>query len=281
MSSTGSPFVPSNAEPSALAEPAFWFVFQRGKILAAAGNGRATVPQCRDAADLGFAPLRTHYLGLLQGRHCFACQIADDAPAVPGMRPVALRAALLGEMDETVATVAGRAFQIVEWDRTHQYCGACGGRTGLEQLERARRCPQCELLFFPRVAPVVMVLVTRGRQLALTRKAGYPQGRYTVVAGFVEAGETLEEAIARETREEIGVEVSGIRYFSSQPWPFPHSLVVAFNAEYAGGTLTADGVELEDARWFDVDALPELPEPVHVSRRLIDATVARLRSGEQ
>jgi NAD+ diphosphatase len=124
-----------------------------------------------------------------------------------------------------------------------------------------------------------MALVTRGRQLLLTRKAGYVPGRYTVVAGFVEAGETLEHALIREVKEETGVDSSRPRYFGSQPWPFPNSLVMAFSLEYAGGEARADGVELEEARWFDIDALPDLPEAVHISRQLIDATIARLRQG--
>lgn len=269
------PFVPLITAPENATGPAWWFAFQGSQLLVSASPQGAAPPMCADLHELGITPVRHQYLGRFKGRHCYACQLADDAVPPAGMALKTLRA-LLTEFDETLIGLAGRAFQIVEWDRTHQFCGACGTPTQLKTEERARVCPGCKLLFYPRVAPVVMVLVTRGRQLLLARKPGYAPGRYTVVAGFVEPGETLEQAIARETREEVAVEVRNIRYFGSQPWPFPHSLVIAFNAEHAAGEVKADGIEIEDARWFDLDALPELPEKIHVSRQLIDATLARL-----
>ena len=122
-----------------------------------------------------------------------------------------------------------------------------------------------------------MVLITDGkRRVLLARKAIWAADRYSALAGFVEPGETLEDTVARETREEVGVEVQNIRYFGSQPWPFPHSLMIAFTAEYAGGELHPDGVEIEEARWFDVDELPKLPPSISISRRLIDTITAEL-----
>lgn len=122
-----------------------------------------------------------------------------------------------------------------------------------------------------------MVLITDGaRRVLLARKGAWPPGRYSALAGFVEPGETLEQTVARETREEVGVEVQNIRYFGSQPWPFPHSLMIAFTAEYAGGEIRPDGVEIEEARWFDVDELPKLPPSISISRRLIDTIAAEL-----
>ena len=125
-----------------------------------------------------------------------------------------------------------------------------------------------------------MVLVTRGRELLLVRKPEWAPGRYSAVAGFVEPGETLEQTVVRETREEVGVEVNHIRYFGSQPWPFPHSLMVAFTAEYAGGEVRPDGVEIQEARWFDASELPKLPPSISISRRLIDTIGARLARGD-
>jgi NAD+ diphosphatase len=124
---------------------------------------------------------------------------------------------------------------------------------------------------------VMMALVHRDGELLLTRKPGYALGRYTVVAGFVEAGESLEQCLAREVKEEVGVDIRNPRYFGSQPWPFPNSLVMAFSAEWAAGEVVPDPGELEDARWFPLDALPDLPETVHISRQLIDDTLARLK----
>lgn len=270
------PYVSSHAAPDDISGPAYWFAFRGGELLVAHSERGVAVPWCTDLREIGIVPVRRQYLGRLDAQHCFACELAADVALPSGVGFRTLRS-LLFEFDDTMIGIAGRAFQIMEWDRTHQYCGACGAQTQALREERARQCTQCGLLFYPRISPVAMVLVTRGRQLLLARKPGYAPGRYTVVTGFVEAGETLEQAVARETREEVGVEVRDIRYFACQPWPFPHSLVVAFSAEYAGGELRADGVEIEDARWFDAEHLPDLPEPVHVSRQLIDATLARLK----
>ncbi len=268
-------FTPLLAPPAGAGGDAYWFVFRGGEILVRRGSGRIGVPCCSEPRAVGIDMARTLYLGMLDQQHCYACEAGSNAPPPAGMEFLPLRALVL-EGDETLTDVAGRAMQIKEWDRTHRYCGSCGTATVEARDERARQCPACKMLFYPRLAPVVMVLVSRGRELLLTRKPGYAAGRYTVVAGFVEPGETVEHAAAREVREEVGVEIAGLRYFGSQPWPFPHALVLAFHAEYAGGTMRADPSELEEARWFRVDALPELPEGVHISRRLIDAKIAAL-----
>ena len=175
------------------------------------------------------------------------------------------------------SSVAGRAFQIVEWDRSHQYCGRCGARTRDRTSERAKECPVCGFVLFPRVSPAMMVLVTRGRELLLARANRFPQAMYSALAGFVEPGESIEDCIHREVREEVGIEVDRLRYFASQSWAFPHSLMIAYNAEYAGGEMRPCDEEIADARWFTLDALPQLPSPVSISRHLIDATVARLK----
>jgi len=143
------------------------------------------------------------------------------------------------------------------------------------QAERAKECPQCGLLHFPRLAPAIIVLVERGHKLLLARSRHFPPGLYSVIAGFVEPGETLEEAVVREVREEVGVAIKDIRYFDSQPWPFPHSLMIGFTAAYAGGKISLDDMEIEDAGWFTADNLPTLPGKISISRRLIDRFLAK------
>jgi NAD+ diphosphatase len=138
--------------------------------------------------------------------------------------------------------------------------------------ERSRRCPQCGQTGFPRLAPAVIVLIERGDGRALlARNARFPDGMYSCVAGFVEPGETLEQAVHREIREEVGIEVRDLQYFGSQPWPFPHSLMIGFFAQYASGDLTPDGDEIADARWFSPSDLPGLPGEISIARALIDA----------
>ena len=271
-------FQPGHIAPDEVEYPAIWCAFCGGKVVVMRVSGTLQLPALRPE-ELGSAARRSHYLGMLDGVHCYAAHL-DEGQALPaGTDLIGLRALIL-ESDELTSGLAGRAFQVLEWERTHRYCGACGEPTVAHDADRARVCTSCRQLYYPRIAPVVMALVTRGREILLTRKPGYAPGRYTVVAGFVEAGETLEHALIREVREEAGVDSGRPRYFGSQPWPFPNSLVMAFSLEYLSGAVRPDGVEIEDARWFDIDKLPELPEPVHISRHLIDDTVARLRAAQ-
>jgi NAD+ diphosphatase len=185
--------------------------------------------------------------------------------------------ALFGALDDTVFALAGRAFQIMDWDRSHQFCGRCGTPTRLKEGERSRQCPSCGQLHYPRIAPAIMALIRRGPEFLLARSPHFPPGMYSALAGFSEPGETLEQTLVREVREEVGIEVANIRYFASQPWPFPHSLMIAFHCDHAGGEITPDPAEIEAADWFAVDRLPQaLPSPISISRRLIDATLAEL-----
>ncbi len=237
----------------------------------------AVLPCCTSLADHGIAPVRSHYLGLLGERHCYAAEVDAEHPLPAGWAALGVRD-LFGLVDDTVAALSGRAFQLIEWERNQQYCSRCGTQMQRRTDERARACPTCRFTSYPPVSPAVMVLITRGRELLLARKAVWPAGRYSAIAGFVEPGEMLEDTVARETREEVGVEVCNLRYFGSQPWPFPHSLMVAFTAEYAGGELRPDGVEIEEAAWFDAEALPRLPPSVSISRRLIINVATALKS---
>ncbi|MGE4112336.1 MAG: NAD(+) diphosphatase [Burkholderiales bacterium] len=267
-------YVPLYTPPPAQDAPALWFTFQRSSILVQSVES-ATLPCCRALTDHGIEPVRSTYLGMLGERHCYAAEVDESHPLPEGWATLGLRD-LFSMVDGTVAALSGRAFQLLEWERNHQYCSRCG--TPMEQRsdERARACPACRYTTYPLVSPAVMVLVTRGRELLLARKGIWPPGRYSAIAGFVEPGEMLEDTVARETREEVGVEVGALRYFGSQPWPFPHSLMVAFTAEYAGGKVTPDGVEIEEAAWFDAEALPRLPPSVSISRRLITTVAAEL-----
>jgi len=228
---------------------------------------------------LGLSPDRVQPIGRRPGEDHLAVALPEGAAA--GGLPEGWRAAGLrswfGTLDDDSMSIAMRAVQMLEWDRTHRFCGACGTPTEQAGAERAKRCPACGLTVYPRISPAMMVLVTRGDELLLGRGVNFPAGRYSALAGFLEAGETIEECIAREVREETNVAVRSPRYFGSQSWPFPNSLMIAFTAEYAGGELRHDPAELADARWFPLDALPQLPPRLSIARALIDATVRRLR----
>jgi NAD+ diphosphatase len=183
---------------------------------------------------------------------------------------------LFFRLPDPLLALAARAFQVVEWDRTHRYCGRCATPTRDKAGERAKECPACGYVAYPRVSPAMMALVTRGREILLARAHRFPPGMFSALAGFVEPGETIEDCLAREVREEVGVEVRDLRYFGSQSWAFPHSLMIAFTAEYAGGDVRCEDAEIAEARWFAADALPVLPPSVSIARRLIDETARRL-----
>jgi len=272
-------FVASYAAPEKLDQPALWFVYMGNHLLVSHSTHGVEAPVVRDLNELGLTELRSQYLGNLSGRHCFAAEVEDATPAPAGMQWSGLRA-LFGALDDTVFALAGRAFQIVDWDRSHQFCGRCGTATVLKEGERSRVCPSCAQLHYPRIAPAIMVLVRRGPEILLARSPHFPPGMFSALAGFTEPGETLEQTIVREVREEVSIEISNIRYFASQPWPFPHSLMIAFHADYVEGEIIPDPVEIEAADWFSLDRLPEkLPSTISISRRLIDATLNELKNG--
>ena len=218
---------------------------------------------------------------MVRGRHCWAVDVDKGALeiGVNAETQFVDLMRLFGDVDEPTWAAAGRAVQLVEWARCHRYCGRCGTETVDSPGERARRCGRCGLLAFPRLAPAVIMLVERddGRAL-LARNARWRGDMYSCLAGFVEPGETVEDAVRREVREEVGIAVDGLRYHGSQPWPFPHSLMLGFHARHAGGDICCDGSEIADARWFGPDELPELPGPISIARWLIDDWVARSRS---
>ena len=262
--------------PDAVPSASLVFAFRAEKILVGGDEKSPAILTREEFESTGLA-CRTYHLGVYQGVHCVAAGLPDDASDVESLRFTGLRS-LFFAVPEPLVAIAARAFQVIEWDRTHRYCGRCGTPTRDKAGERAKECPACGYVAYPRVSPAMMALVTRGRELLLARSARFATGVYSALAGFVEPGETIEDCIRREVREEVRVEVGASSYFASQSWAFPHSLMIAFTAEYASGEIRLDDPEIEDARWFPIDALPKLPTGISISRRLIDATVARLRA---
>lgn len=177
--------------------------------------------------------------------------------------------------DEKAFFRAGKAFHLMEWQRTHRYCGVCGARTLFDDKELAMRCPVCGELAFPVIAPAVIVAVEKDGKLLMGHGAAFPPGRFSVLAGFVEPGETLEQCVEREVYEESKIRVKNIRYFASQPWPFPRSLMAGFTAEWAGGEIEPDMTEVTEIRWFAADELPDYFRGLSISCRLIEDFIRR------
>ncbi|MCB1825182.1 MAG: NAD(+) diphosphatase [Candidatus Competibacteraceae bacterium] len=270
--------LPDDFEPGLVRSPVareagWWFVFGGSELLVRSGGAEAELPVAVDWPFAGWLVARRLYLGTLRGRPCHAVEVAE-VPPPPGMAFEGLRG-LWSRLDETLLGVAGHALQLIEWDRTHQYCGRCGTATQRRDDERARCCAACGLAAYPRLSPVVMVRISRGREILLARAPRFLPGVYSVLAGFVEAGETLEQAIHREVAEEVGIRVKNLRYFASQSWPFPHSLMMAFTADHAEGEPRADGREILEARWFGPENLPGLPSPMSMAWRLVEDFATR------
>ena len=268
-----------------------WFVFAGDKLLVELGPPErpsddprfrarpayARLPLRKNHNTWGCEPARTLYLGRLNGVDCFAAELPAQAAAPAGLAWEGLRP-LFSVLDDDHFALAGRALQLLQWDRDHRFCGRCGTPTEPKREERVRVCPACKLSAYPRVAPAVMALVHRGNQLLLARSPHFPAGMYSALAGFVEPGESLEQCLAREVAEEVGVRISNSRYFASQSWPFPHSLMIAFICEWSSGEIRPQAGEIEEANWFDLLHLPKLPSKISIARRLIDAVVEEVKS---
>lgn len=203
----------------------------------------------------------------------FLLQVESSA-ALEGCSWQSLRQFMLQGDAETFRMLAYAA-QIGTWQREHRFCGSCGEATRQVPGEWAMRCEACESQHYPRLSPSMIVLVTRGDEILLARSPRFVTGVYSTLAGFVEPGESVEHCVAREVHEEVGLQVHNLQYIGSQGWPFPHSLMLGFHAEYAGGEIVMQEDEIEDARWFRVDELPPLPASRSIARHLIDLYVAR------
>jgi len=263
------PFAPDFKQPSTEPDDSLWFVFHRDRLLAKDRDGTLRIPCLKDLSAHNLSPIRRQYLGRLEALDCYAAELTDFDVPPDGLTLKGLRE-YFGLLEEELFWIAGRANQLVDWNRSHQYCGQCGHPTADKTDERAKICPACGLTNYPRLSPAIIVAVLKGDRLLLASNKRFKSGFYSVLAGFVEPGETLEDCVAREVREEVGVAVRNIRYFGSQPWPFPNSLMVAFVADFAGGEITADSAEIVDAGWFSAANLPPIPPRISIARQLID-----------
>jgi len=250
--------------------------FERRRLLVR-GEGRPAIAELA-ADDLPLAELRHFALGIPDAPHMRVADLPAGIELPAGMALREVRG-LLPVLPADQVRLAMRALHVVEWGRTHRFCGRCGEANEESAGELSRRCPRCELTTFPRISPAVIVLVRRGDRVLLGRGNHLPPGLYSTLAGFVEPGETLEEAVRREIREEVGIELAEVRYFGSQPWPFPDSLMIGFTAEHAGGELRVDPAEIAEAHWCALEELPPVPPAFSIARTLIDAWV-RERGGD-
>jgi NAD+ diphosphatase len=261
-------FVPSVIAPAEKKDRAWWFIFRAHKMVTIENGTNPSVPFVTGPAAMGLHSLTERYMGTLDGRHCYCAEIEESSlpvgAAFRGLRN------LYGRLDESFHTVAMRAVHLIEWDKNERFCGRCGAETKDKADANAKECTRCGHVTFPRISPAVIVLVEKEGKVLLARASRFAEEMYSVLAGFVEPGETLEETVHREIEEEVGIRVNNIRYFGSQPWPFPDSLMIGFTAEYESGELKIDGLEIERAAWYDPRELPRIPGRISIARKLID-----------
>ena len=264
-------FIPGTKPEASLNEPGLWFVLDKGRLLIKTQGCEEgiIIPAARELEESGITLARKQFIGSLGKRPCYAAVVEGDKTPPEEFTLKPLRT-LLSRLDEGLIRAAGRAHQFIHWEHTHNYCGACGSRIEEKADEQAKICPQCGLVNYPRINPAVIVAVIKSDQILLARKNQPRIPFYSVLAGFVEPSETLEECVRREVNEEVGITVKNIQYFSSQPWPFPNSLMIGFTAEYLTGEIQIDPEELSDARWFDKGSLPQVPPPLSIAGQLIE-----------
>ncbi|KGE03535.1 NAD(+) diphosphatase [Pseudohaliea rubra] len=258
------------APPPDNRDDALHFVFQEGQLVSELRGGGNPAWSLRQLELNGWAVRREQFIGRWQGRPCFAVEL-ETAQLDPMQHHCGSLYQLLGRVDEPLFALAGRAAQLLAWERDHRFCGRCGAPMVLDARERAMRCDGCARSVYPRISPCVIVLVTRGDYLLLARNARTRRPFYSTLAGFVEAGESLEHCVAREVREEVAVEVETPRYFSSQPWPFPDQLMVGFHARYASGAICCQPEEIAHADWFHYRDLPPIPPAGSIAGQLIQS----------
>lgn len=262
-------FKPDFKTPPSQVESALWFILDNGRLLTKINTDQFCIPDTADLEALQIAPSCVLYLGSLDGQSCYAGALETESFSDANFKLNNLRT-LFGLIPDELIWIAGRANQLIYWHLTHRYCGKCGHETLDKVDERAKLCPRCQHVNYPRLSPAVIVAIIKNNRILLARNRRFKMPFYSVLAGFVEPGESLEECVRREIKEEVGITVKNVRYFGSQPWPFPDSLMIAFVADYAAGEIVVDRSEIIEAAWFSKKNLPKIPPKISIARQLID-----------
>ena len=267
-------FIASIAPPDLPTSDAWWFVFSGFQLLLENSGEALKIPLAENPGEFGISITRRIYIGTLRGLSCYAAEIDPERERPAGVSLLELRS-LFDRLEEGFYEAALTAVHLMEWDKDSRFCSRCGGVLKPKTDERAKQCEQCGKLEFPRISPAIIVLVEKEDTLLLARSARFPLPFFSVLAGFVEPGENLEEAVHREVMEETGIAVKDVRYFGSQPWPFPDSLMIAFTARYEPGKIEIDDKEIVEAGWYRADSLPQIPGKLSIARQLIDWFIAK------
>jgi NAD+ diphosphatase len=265
------PVYPEPEDPSPARKR--WVLVQGDSVLFRNDPEPGTV-LASDPLPAGLACGAPVYLGTRDDLVYYAAEVPAGATPPVGWEASLVRE-LHGKVPDGDMAVASYAVRILDFDRSTAFCGRCGAKTRPLTTERARICTACSRITYPRISPAIIVLVKSGEEVLLARSPRSPPGVFSVIAGFNEPGENLEQTVHREVGEEVGIAVRNLRYFGSEPWPFPDSLMIGFVADHAGGEIRIDNQEIEEARWFTRGNLPAFPSKVSISRALIEAWIRR------
>lgn len=243
------------------------------------GDGLLRIPEARLFPELLGVELPE--LGQFKNTTCYGCRWELDDPPTDELLCIDVREAM-PRVDASVKKLLLRGKPILEWLHLQRFCTVCGAELIDHELEEARTCPMCNAMFFPKISPAVIVLIKRADgKILLAYNRKFRRKCYSLIAGFVEAGETAEDAVRREVREEVGLEIKNLQYKYSQSWPFPDSLMMGFTAEYDSGDLQVDGEEIAEADFYSVDNLPELPNHGSIARRIIEEYVEEMKNSSR
>ncbi|MGH4139966.1 NAD(+) diphosphatase [Clostridium sp.] len=260
-------FIPAVAAILPESKEDMYFLFCKDELLVKSVDNKAIIPAIKDLKNLELNNIQ--YFGSINGKNCFCGELSKEA-IIPNNMYFSKFKALTHHLSDEMFWIGGRAIQIVNFNNDHKYCGRCGTFAVNLSEERAKKCPKCGLVNYPRISPAIIVAVVREGKLLLAHNTQSAVDLYSVVAGFVEVGETFEDCVVREVREETGITVKNIKYFGNQPWPFPNSLMIGFTAEYASGEIQVDGKEIEHADWYSSTKMPVTPDSISIAKKLIN-----------
>ena len=251
-----------------------YFTFFNGSILAKKEGNTINIPNLDEIKELNIQYENEFFLGKIGTYACFVIEASLKFNLSENYKLIPLYE--FGEsIDEEVFLAAGRANQILNWDRTHRFCGKCGSKTENKKDELAKVCPSCNNVMYPVICPAIIVAVTKGDKILLAHNRGFKNNRYSLIAGFVEAGEDLKSTVKREVFEEVGIKIKNIKFHMSSPWSFPNSLMIGFFAEYESGEINVDGNEIVHADWFTKESFPNIPQKFTLARKIIDEFIER------
>ena len=246
-----------------------WFLVNNGQLLVKVDVDYMRIPYFKDIKNLNLDFNKGYCLGEFKDGICFGIEINEDIEINEELKIISLyEAGIL--LEEELFFIAGRANQIVHWDKTHKFCGKCGSETKNKEDEKAKICTKCNFVTYPVISPAIIVAITKEDEILLAHNKGFKDNKYGIIAGFVDPGESLEECVKREVFEEVVIKIKNIKYYGSQIWPCPNSLMIGFSAEYESGEIKVDGKEIVKAGWFKKDNFPKIPDKMSIARKMID-----------